>query len=277
MSAPPRTRRPDRHVLYEASVQNVEYDLDLFDRVYHSVRGARFTRLREDFCGTAALAAAWVIRSEEHHAWGVDAHAATLAWARRHRLPRLGAAARRLVLECRDVRERAGAKVDVVAAGNFSYWVFHARGELLEYFRAARRSLREGGLWIGHAFGGTHAMGQLTETLRVPATTSLAGDPVAPFTYVWEQTSFNPVDHRLRCSIHFRLKGGLTLRHAFRYDWRMWTLPELRELLVEAGFERAEVWVEGWDDERHRPDHVYRRRSRFENQKGWLAYVVGVA
>jgi hypothetical protein len=64
------------------------------------------------------------------------------------------------------------------------------------------------------------------------------------------------------------------LRRAFRYDWRMWTLPEIQELMGEAGFRDVEVHVEGWDDARHEPNGVYRRRARFETQQAWLAFVV---
>ena len=50
---------PDRHALYEAAVQGVEYDLDFFQRVHRALNGRAFTRFREDFCGTAAMACAW--------------------------------------------------------------------------------------------------------------------------------------------------------------------------------------------------------------------------
>jgi hypothetical protein len=34
------------------------------------------------------------------------------------------------------------------------------------------------------------------------------------------------------------------MRRAFSYHWRFWNLPELRDLLLEAGFERVETWFE---------------------------------
>lgn len=197
-----------------------------------------------------------------------------LAWARARRMPRLGEAARRVRLLSRDVR-RAGPRVDAVVALNFSYWVLRKREGLLRYFRAARRSLRPGGVLVLNAFGGTEAMGTLTERRRLPASRSAEGEAVPPFTYVWEQSSFNPVDHDLRCAIHFELSPRRVLRRAFTYHWRLWTLPEIREVLAEAGFRDAAVYVEDWDERRNRPGDVYRRRVRFENQEGWLAYVVG--
>jgi hypothetical protein len=272
-----RRSRPDRYVLYEAAVQSVEHDLDFCERVYRRHRGRSFHLLREDFCGTAALAGAWVIRDPANRAWGVDADRGPLVWAARQRLPRLGAAGRRLVLERRDVRSRTRPRVDVVTALNFSYWVFLRRPELIEYFAAARRSLRPDGMLVANAFGGTEAMDVGSERRRVGASTSVAGDRVPGFTYEWEQVAFNPIDHRLRCHIHFRLRDGSRLLRAFRYDWRLWTVPEIREAMAEAGFRASEVYVEGWDDERNRSTQQYRLRTRCENQASWLAFIVGVS
>ncbi len=273
---PSRTPIPDRHVLYEASVQGVEYDLDFFARVYRRVRGGRFTRFREDFCGTAALSCAWAARAPEHRAWGVDLDRVTLEWSRAHHLARMREAGRRVTLVRADARRARVPRVDVVCAMNFSYWVFHQRPALVEYFRAARRGLAPGGLLFANAFGGSDAMGPLTETRRIAASRGPDGERVPGFTYVWEQVSFNPIDHRLVCHIHFRLRDGRAIERAYTYDWRMWTLPEVRDAMLEAGFAEVQVYVEGWDERRHAPDEVYRQRARFEQQSGWLAVVVGV-
>ncbi len=266
----------DRHVLYEAAVQGVDYDLDLFQRVYRTHRGRDFTRLREDFCGTAALACAWARRGRDHEAWGVDHDAGVLEWARAHRVPRLRMAAPRVTLVRGDVRRPGRARVDFVCAMNFSYWVFKRRADLVRYFRAARASLRTGGVFLCNAFGGTGAMQPLVERTRIPASRSLDGEHVPAFTYVWEHVSFNPIDHHIVCDIHFRLGGGREMRRAFRYDWRLWTLPEIEDALREAGFRDVVFYVEGWDTRRNRPAEHFRRRVRFENQSGWLACAVGL-
>jgi len=273
------TRRPpapDRLLLYTPAVQHVEHDLDVLEGVYRNRNGRAPVLLREDFCGTAALAGEWVKRGSRRRAWGVDLHGATLAWARRRRLPPLGPAAERLTLVHGDVRRVTRPPVDLVLALNYSYWVFHRRAELKAYFRAARASLAPGGLLCLDAFGGTGAMEEVTETRQVPASRGPGGERVPAFRYVWEQVAFNPVDHRLSCRIHIRLRDGRQIRRAFSYDWRMWTLPEVRELLAEAGFRESIVYLQDWDDERHEALGSYSRRRRFENQLTWLAYVVGV-
>jgi SAM-dependent methyltransferase len=268
--------RPDRHVLYEAAVQSVDHDLDLFQRIYRRYRGRGFTRLREDFCGTASLACAWVRRRPGNEAWAVDHDAQVLEWARVHRLPRMRHAAARLHLVRADVRSHATPRVDFVCAMNFSYWVFKRRRDLVGYYRSVRHSLRPGGVFACNAFGGTGAEQPLEERTRIPASRDAEGDPVPPFTYVWEQTSFNPIDHHLRCFIHFRLRDGTEMRRAFRYDWRLWTLPEIEDAMREAGFRGVHFYLEGWDPRRNRPEERYKLRTRFENQHGWLACAVGL-
>jgi SAM-dependent methyltransferase len=253
----------------------VDYDLDFIERVYRSRRGRRFRDFREDFCATAHLAAQWVLRRPGNRAWGVDLDPRPLEWCRRHRLPVLRDAARRLTLLRRDVRRVRAPKVDVVAALNFSYWVFKRRAELLEYFRAVRRSLRPGGLLVVNAFGGTEAMGELVERRRIAARNAVDGSPIGPFTYLWEHASFNAIDHHIVCHIHFHFPDGTRMRRAFSYDWRLWGLPEITEAMLEAGFGEAQVYVEGWDDKKNVADGTYRLRRRFTNQEGWLAYVVG--
>ncbi|HET8733490.1 MAG TPA: class I SAM-dependent methyltransferase, partial [Anaeromyxobacteraceae bacterium] len=126
---------------------------------------------------------------------------------------------------------------------------------------AARTSLAPGGVLLLDLYGGWLAQKPLVERRR------LRGGA----TYVWEQVSFEPISHRLRCAIHFQLKDGRVLRNAFRYDWRLWSLPEVADLLREAGFSGVEVL---WDVEPPgvEPRYVPRRTAR--NQGGWLAYVV---
>jgi len=275
--APARRVPRDKHVLYEASVQGAEYDLDFMERVYRRLNGRDFDRFREDFCGTALVAAHWALRHPGNLAWGVDLDAPTLEWARAHRLVRMGETGRRVTLLRRDVRHVTQPKVDVVAAYNYSYWVFHERRGLLEYFRAVRRSLRAGGLFFLTVFGGSEALGTLTETRTIPASYDADGNRVPRFTYVWEQKRFNVIDHRLLCHIHFKFRDGSMMKRAFTYDWRLWTLPEVREVLAEAGFARSLVYIEGWDEVRDKSDDVFRLRTRFPNQEGWLSIVVGIA
>lgn len=266
---------PDRHVLYEAAVQGVAFDLAFFSRIFRRLRGRPLRLLREDFCGTAAISCAWVRRNPLNRAWGVDLHEPTLNWALRHRVPLLGHRRSRVELIRGDARNTRTPPVDLVAALNCSYWVFKRRDELIDYFRAARRALRSDGLLITDLFGGETMGTTMVEKRWVRGEHDYAGRRVPSFRYVWEQRSFNPVDHGIVCHIHFeKLPGGREMRRAFTYDWRLWTVPELRDALEEAGFRRSHLYVQGWDDAEGQPTSAYHRRVRFENQDGWLGYLV---
>lgn len=251
---------PDRHRLYEAAVQDAPSEVDLVDRLVRS--GGRVPlRLREDFSGTALVSAEWVRRGARRTAVAVDRDASVHAWARAHRLPPLGDAASRLALLTGDVRGANGEGYDAVVAFNFSYSVFKTRDEVREYLRNVRDALAPGGVFVLDVYGGWDAQKELVESRRLPGGAR----------YVWEQESFDPITHHLRAAIHFEVPGRRRLTNAFRYDWRLWTLPELRELFAEAGLAEIEVL---WDVAPVGDVRYVRRRSA-RNQPGWLAYVVG--
>lgn len=268
----------DRLALYEASVQSPDYDLDFIERVFRRTRGRRPMLLREDFCGTARLACAWVLRHPDHRAIGMDLDAATLAWGRRQHLSRMRPeAARRVTLMRRDVRSVTRPRADVIVALNFSWWVFRARRELLRWLRAVRASLAPDGMLLVNTYGGTAVLEPAIERRWIDGSQGPDGLRIPGFGYAWEQADFNPVNHHVRCHIHFRFRDGTRMRRAFTYEWRMWMLPEIREAMHDAGFGTTEAWVEGWNHQRHEPSDVYHRRERFENQLGWLAYVIAGA
>jgi hypothetical protein len=254
----------------------VEADLDFFDRVFRNRRGRPCRTLKEDFCGTAALACEFVRRHSENRAWAVDLHKPTLNWGRAHHVSRLGNAAERVSLVQDNVLNVHRPKVDLVAALNFSYSVFKTREALRNYFSSALTSLNREGMLVLDAFGGTEAMETSKEDRRIPAAISLDGRKLPSFTYVWDQARFNVVTHEILCHIHFKFNDGTMMKRAFTYNWRLWTLPELQELLLESGFSSAEVYMEGWDDDEDEADGIYRRRRFFENMAGWVGYVVGL-
>lgn len=267
----------DRHLLYTAAVQSLDADLDFFKKVFKRARGRALRVLREDFCGTAALSCAWVKRHGDNRAIGVDLDRDTLDWGRERYLPVLGEAAERVTLIEGDVLDVDEPKAELTAALNFSYQVFKDRETLGAYFRAARRALTDDGVFVLDVFGGTEAMIEEEEPRKIPAEKAFDGTKLPRFTYVWDQARFNPVDHTMTAHIHFKVGRGKKkkkLDRAFTYDWRLWTLPELQELLRDAGFTTVDVWVEGWDKD-DEPDGKFRRKTYFENQAGWVAYVVG--
>ena len=82
---------------------------------------------------------------------------------------------------------------------------------------------------------------------------------------------FDPITHLVKNYIHFEFKDRSRMDRAFEYVWRFWTLPELRELLLEAGFSDVQIY---WDTATEDDEEKYAPRTRAENQPGWLAYIV---
>lgn len=266
-SAPTQASRADKYALYQKSVQEPAAEVAFLSRTFEKEFGRPAVVLREDFCGTFAVCCRWVRSRRNRQAIGVDLDPQPLAWGRTHNLAKLPAQARqRVALLRQDVRRVAGPKADAIAACNFSYCVFKTRRELLTYFRAARRNLGQQGLLVLDLMGGSEVIKEDHVDRRY----------FKSFVYLWEQARFNPITHRGLYHIHFEFHDDSVLRRAFTYDWRLWTIPELRELLLEAGFRRADVYWEGTKAGTNQGDGRYRRREHVPADPAWIAYIVGV-
>ena len=98
---------------------------------------------------------------------------------------------------------------------------------------------------------------------------------MSEFEYTWDQNRYNVINHHVVNHIHFDIPEVGKIEKAFTYDWRLWTLPELQEILLEAGFAKAEVYLHDFDDDGD-SDEIFRHRKTYENAQGWVAYVVGI-
>ena len=253
----------DIHELYELSVQNVEQEVEFMQHTFRELRGRTAHSLREDFCGTASAACEWAKQGADFYATGVDIEPSVLAWGREHRLGRLSPAdqARVRLIES-DVMNVQTPPQDIVCAFNFSYWIFDTRVRMRRYFERVRDGLKDDGIFYLDMFGGPESMEETREKTKHDG-----------FTYVWEQAVFHPVTHFMRCYIHFKFPDGSRIKKAFRYEWRLWTAPELLELLTEAGFSRATVYWEG-EDEDGEGNGEFSPEEKGEADYAWIAYIV---
>jgi SAM-dependent methyltransferase len=261
---PSLAEQADRHHLYELSVQNAESEVDFIDDIYKALRGRRAKQLREDFCGTANVCCEWVRRRKGNHAIGVDIDPEVLGWGQTNNLSRLPAAAqKRIELLQQNVLKAKTPPSDAIIAMNFSYWLFKTRKGLKQYFRQAHRALADDGILFLDAYGGYDSFREIKEKTR---------HDDKGFTYIWEQAKYEPISGELSCHIHFAFPDGSCLKKAFSYDWRLWTLPELRELLTEAGFGKATVYWQGFDEEGE-PDGIFKPTTQGEADAGWICYL----
>jgi hypothetical protein len=148
---------------------------------------------------------------------------------------------------------------------NFSYWLLKHRAALKRYFKRVRRTLKDDGVFFLDAYGGYDSYRVITEERAIEYD---GGD----FTYIWEQEEYDPITGRLVCHIHFAFPDGSRLERAFTYDWRLWSLPEIRELLDEAGFKRVMCYWQGWDQDGN-PDGIFTPVEEGEPDAGWIAYL----
>ena len=70
----------DINDLYERSVQCPESEVDLLFQAWDELRGREPRTLREDFCGTAAIAREWVRRNDSCTVLGIDMDSEVLGW-----------------------------------------------------------------------------------------------------------------------------------------------------------------------------------------------------
>lgn len=265
--------RVSKHVLYEASVQDTEVDLHLIDRMVARSTGGVAKTLREDFCGTAVLACAWVQSDPERESWGVDLHAPILKWAKKHRLAELGKDATRVRLLEENVLTVQTPSVDVIAALNFSYMIFEQRELLKQYFQNVFDHLTPGGVFVLDLFGGPNAQAVMKEKKKVPEGTDFAGVPYPDFTYEWDQADFNAVNQHITCHIHFKGKTIVPILNAFTYDWRLWSITEIIDVLKEVGFISVDPYFEGWCDESGTTDGQLKIRKSYKDMLAWICYL----
>lgn len=253
----------DRHVLYERSVQAPDADAATLASLFKRYRKRDAMSLREDFCGTATLSTAWVRSRAGRTAVGVDLDQPTMDWGLAHRIGPAGPeVAARVDLHRANVLDGVGPKVDLAVGLNFSYNVLHERRDLVAYFKAARRKLVDDGILVLDVFGGWEVMATATNRRRV-----------GEFTYRWEQRAFDPLNHHLVCAIGFEFPDGSAIDDAFYYDWRLWTPPELRDAMIEAGFSRVRALWERTDADGDGTGRFYEPKI-VESQESWWTYVV---
>ncbi|WCJ41805.1 S-adenosyl-L-methionine-dependent methyltransferases superfamily protein [Euphorbia peplus] len=304
---------PSKFLLYQQSVQSPKGDISYLQKFFLMYIGGRVPlHFQEDFCGTALLSTEWLRSDSRRTAIGVDLDVEALKWCMENNINKIGAdCSSRISLFHGDVLQPSEAKLlriepqelidkvtleeqkanpekhfkrniplpsrDIVCAFNFSCCCLHKRADLVLYFEHVLDTLsKKGGIFVMDLYGGTSSEGKLRLQRRFPN-----------FTYIWEQAEFDIIERKTRISLHFHLqKQQKKLRHAFSYSWRLWSLPEIRDCLEEAGFQSIHFWLRQTPDSEDNKstegfgvgrDIKYEEVKTFEQQDSWNAYVVAVA
>lgn len=264
-----RSKPFDKYAYYQVAVQSPEDHVHIFERMFHELRGRQALSLREDFCGTFLISCEWVKSHPKRTAIGVDLDPEPLDYGRTHNYKWLKPSERkRIQLLQQNVMTVSKKKVDIIGAGNFSFFVFKDRASLLKYFRAAYQSLAPDGIFAIELAGGPGFIESNREqlTYNVPK--------LGRFTYYWHQKSFDPITHYGMYAIHFKTADGVMHKDCFTYDWRVWTIPELKDAMLEVGFKEAHAYWEA-SDEKGEGTGEFLRAEQGENDYSYIAFVVG--
>ena len=262
--------KADKFDLYQQSVQHAEHEVDFFDQAFRDEFNRKPLVLREDFCGTFSVCCDWVKSSKKRTALGVDLCPTTIAWGKANNLSQLSKSQRaRVEVVEQDVRKTNEPKADVLAAQNFSFWIFKTREEVISYFRIARENIADTGIMVMDMMGG----GGCYEEDQVDKRTIVKGK--RGFKYHWEQRRFNPITADCTFHISFKFADGSKLKRAFTYEWRFWTIPEVREMLAEAGFRASYVYWEE-EDEDGEDTGEWIKAAEAPSHESWVCYIVAI-
>ena len=263
----------DPHDLYQKSVQSPASDMEFLSDYFKEYTGKTLRHFREDFCGTAYLSSYFVTQHAKNYAQGVDLDWPTLNWGIKHNIsPLTPDQQERISLVNANVLDVQQPRAQMLAAMNFSYMVFHDRPTLLQYITNAKQSLQPGGLFVLDIWGGSESLVLQEEQREIE---NSQDKDIGDFTFTWDQDTFDPLTHLYTTRMHFSFSDESELRNAFRYDWRLWTIPEVRELMTEAEFRDIHVLWEGTDPKTRKGTQTYHRAEKGDADLAWIAYIVG--
>ncbi len=256
----------DKYALYNQAVQSAETDVlfyrDRYKEFFKKTKSG--LTLREDFCAAGDISCEWVKLNKTYRSCGLDLDDEPMSYGRKNYLSKLKKDQQeRVALIQKDVLHPSLPKADIVAAVNFSYFIFKDRKVLLNYFSNVYSSLNAQSLFIVDVFGGTQCTDAIVDRTDLKK-----------FVYYWEQKGFDPVSNEGQFAIHFKYKSK-KYNDVFTYDWRLWTIPELKEIMKEAGFDEIHVYWEG-TNKKGFGDGRFVRVQQGESCLSWIAYVIGV-
>lgn len=255
----------DKYDYYIQSVQQPDEDVKFFRDTYREIIGRTPHVLREDFCGTYSLCCEWAKLGAKFTAHGLDLDEEPIEYGTKHYYSKLKPAEKkRVMVHHMNVMDPRAPKADIINALNFSYFIFKKRLQLKKYLKSCLKSLKDDGILILDCFGGSECQGAIEDATKH-----------AGFTYYWDQESFDPVTYHAKFHIHFKVKGKKKIKRVFTYDWRMWTIPEVRDLLDEVGFSESYVYWEGTEEGSEEGNGEFTRVEVGEDCESWIAYVVG--
>jgi len=259
-----RRQTNDIHELYLASVQDPESDVKRISNIFSNHFNKLALTLREDFSGTFTISCSWVQSDKLRSAIAIDIDQKTLQYGKDNYLKNLSSDEQKRIKVLQSSAITKTEKVDITATFNFSYCLIHKRKVLLEYLKKVHQSLNNDGMLIMDIMGGSDS--EIPEIQE----TEINGHPhITPFTFEFERKDFNPISRISNYAIHFKYPDKNEINNAFKYEFRMWSITEIRDLLEEAGYSKSIIYFEDDNGE-------YYQSEVEENTISWNAFIVGL-
>ena len=256
----------DKYFYYKQAVQAPLEDIEFFNKTYKSFYKKKPYVFREDFCGTFYIAYHWVKQNSKNKAIAIDKDPAPLNYGKKKHESKLQPEQKkRLRVLNKDILEPRLPKADIISVSNFSYFILKEQALMLKYFKNVRKALNSSGLFIIDAVGGPECEEVMEEETKHKG-----------FSYFWDQDFFDPITRTAHFYIHFKRKGEKKKRlRQFSYEWRLWTLPELKDLLKMAGFSKVFIYWEE-SDKKGEGTGVFKKARQGDLCDTWVAYLVAL-
>lgn len=267
-----KTPKPfEKYLYYENSVQTPEEHVKIYESMFREIRRREPISLREDFCGTFLISCEWAKSHPKRIAVGLDLDPEPVNYGKKNGFKKLNRTQKKRVkIHLQDVCVPTTQKFDLIGAANFSFNIFKSRDQMKKYMKAAYRSLNQEGLFNLELAGGPGFTAK-TKEQKSYTVQEMGGK----YTYYWDQQTFDPIQHHGHYAIHFKTPEGVMHKNCFIYDWRVWSIPELRELMLECGFRDVKVYWESCD-EKGDGTGEYVMTQVGDNAYSWIAFVVGI-
>ncbi len=274
----------DKYWHYRHSVQSPDVDVRFMQKCYRQSRKKSALVFREDFSSTFALSCEWVKMGKNFKAACVDIDSEPLEYGKTHYLSTLTPhQQKRIRVINSNVLKPNLPKADIVGVLNFSYSILKTRSALKQYFLQVLRALNPKGVFILDCFGGSDCLGAceekevcegvVDEPLKKRGGAKKPKPRKVKFTYFWDQKDFDPITHHAMFYIHYKRRGEKKRNNVFTYNWRLWSLPEIKDLLEEVGFKKVHVYWEG-TNKKGEGDGKFVRSRKGEECEAFVAYIV---
>jgi SAM-dependent methyltransferase len=226
-----------RHLLYQKSVQNPKREIEFYIKQFRNVFNKIPLKFREDFCGTGLLCCEWVKSNVLNTAIGIDYDLDTINFGIENNVNYLSSGSDRVKLIHQNVLDPFDnlEKFDIICSMNYSHFLLTKRKDLVKYFKNVKSNLNTKGMLLMDFFGGAHVYDYHTHNNLSEI-----------YKYIGEQ--MNILNNITVISLNFKNDKN-NFEPFFKYNFRVYTLIELKEALEDAGFNKFKIFIKDIDEE----------------------------